>query len=194
MSKVKWKGSTLLAPLPAVLVSCGSAEEPNLITIAWTGILSSQPPVTYISVRPERYSYDIIKNNREFVINIPSSRLVRSVDMCGVRSGKDINKFKECGLRAEPSFEVSCPSVADCPLSLECRVREIIPLGSHDVFMADIVAVAADEQYIDEKGKLRLDKCSLTAYAHGEYFALGKKIGNFGFSVKKKRTKKTNKK
>ncbi len=190
MAKVKWKPGTLLAPVPPVLVSCSDGEVDNLITVGWTGIICSDPAKTYISLRPERYSYGIIEKSREFIINLPSSHIIRSIDFCGVRSGRVTDKFKECRLTKEAASEVSCPAVAESPVSIECKVTDIIKLGSHDMFMADIVAVNVDERYIDEKGKLRIEQCSLAAYAHGSYFALGKKIGSFGYSVKKKQTKK----
>lgn len=186
MAKVKWKSGTLLSPVPPVLVSCSDGEHDNLITVGWTGIICSDPAKTYISLRPERYSYEIIEKSREFIINLPSSHIIRSIDFCGVRSGRNLDKFKECRLTKEKANEVSCPAVAESPVSLECRVTDIIKLGSHDMFMADIVAVDVDERYIDEKGKLKIEQCSLAAYAHGSYFALGKKIGSFGYSVKKK--------
>lgn len=187
MSKIKWKGGALLSPVPPAMVSCSDGEKDNIITIAWTGIVNTIPPKTYISVRPSRYSYEMIKNSGEFVINLTTSALVRSADWCGVYTGAKVDKFKRCGLTKEPASEVSCPMIAESPLSLECRVTDIIPLGSHHMFLADIVAVDVDESLLDEKGKLRLDKAGLAAYAHGDYFELGKRIGNFGFSVKKKR-------
>lgn len=187
MSKVKWKAGTLTAPLPPVLVSCSDGEHDNLITVAWTGIICSDPPKTYISLRPSRLSYEMIKQSGVFVINLPSSHIIRSIDFCGVRSGRDVDKFTECRLTAEQATEIDCPTVAQSPVALECRVTEVVPLGSHDMFLADIVAVDVDERYIDENGKLQIDRCSLAAYAHGSYFALGKKIGSFGYSVKKKR-------
>ena len=186
--KQKWKGGALLSPVPAVLVSCGGEENANLITIGWTGRVCTQPPKLYISVRPERHSYEIIKQSGEFCVNLPTSEIVRAVDFCGVRSGKDLDKFKETKLTKEPSFEVDCVSVAECPLTLECKVSQIIPLGSHDMFIADIVAVAADEKLIDKNGRLMLEKADLLAYVHGDYFTLGKKIGDFGYSVRKKKT------
>ena len=189
MAKVNWKGGTLLAPVPPALVSVGDGERDNLITVAWTGIVCSDPPKTYISVRPERYSYEILKKTGEFVINLPSSHIIRSIDFCGVRSGRNLDKFASCRLTREKSTAVACPAVAESPVSLECRVTDVIPLGSHDMFMADIVAVNVDERYIDERGKLRIEQCSLATYAHGSYFALGKKIGSFGYSVKKKKKK-----
>lgn len=193
MAKVKWKPGTLLAPVPPVLVSCSDGEVDNLITVGWTGIICSDPAKTYISLRPERYSYGIIEKSREFIINLPSSHIIRSIDFCGVRSGRTLDKFKECRLTKEAPSEVACPAVAESPVSIECKVTDIIKLGSHDMFMADIVAVNVDERYIDERGKLKIEQCSLAAYAHGSYFALGKKIGSFGYSVKKKQTKKRNK-
>lgn len=189
MGKIVWKGSTLLSPVPAALVTCGSTEAPNALTIAWTGIVSSNPPKTYISVRPERYSHDIIKESGEFVINLSTASMIRGVDFCGVRSGKDMDKLAACGFKVEAASEVSAPVLCQSPLSIECRVTDIIPLGSHDMFLADIVAVDIEESLIDEAGKLHLEKCGLAAYSHGEYFQLGKKIGSFGFSVKKKRPK-----
>lgn len=194
MSKLQWKGGALLAPVPAVLVSCGNNEKDNLITIGWVGICSTHPPKLYISVRPERYSYNIIKENGEFCVNLPTAEMVRAVDLCGVKSGKDIDKFKEARLTKADSFAVSCKSVAECPLTLECKVDKIIPLGSHDMFIADIVAVAVDESIVDEKGRLMLEKANLLAYSHGDYFTLGKKIGDFGFSVRKKKNLKRNRK
>ncbi|MGN1098246.1 MAG: flavin reductase family protein [Clostridia bacterium] len=189
MAKITWKGSTLLAPVPPALISCGNEERDNLITVAWTGILNSDPPKTYISVRPERFSHHIIKESGEFVINLPSAHIVRSIDFCGCRSGRDIDKFAACSLTREPSSLLHCTMVAESPVSIECRVTDILPLGSHDMFMADILAVNVDERYIDENGRLRMEKCALAAYAHGQYFALGKKIGSFGYSVKKKKKK-----
>ena len=186
--KQLWKSGTLLSPLPAVPVSLGSMERPNIITVAWTGILCSDPPKTYISVRKERYSYELLKKYGQFVINLPTAPLIRKIDFCGVRSGKDIDKFKECGLTAEPSLSLECPSIAESPLCLECKINDIVPLGSHDMFIADIVAVNVDESIISN-GKLCLEKAHLVSYAHGSYYALGKKIGTFGFSVKKKRKK-----
>ncbi len=187
MPKQFWKGSTLLAPVPAALVTCGTLEEPNVLTIGWTGIVCTRPPMTYISVRPERYSHDIIKNSGEFVINLTTSSMCRETDLCGVKSGKDIDKFALCGFHAVPAKNVSAPLIEECPVSLECRVTESKLLGSHTMFLAEIVGIAADEKYIDSKGKLNLQQCGLMAYAHGEYFALGRKLGDFGYSVRKKK-------
>ena len=186
--KIKWKGGTLLAPVPAVMVSCGSLEKPNVLTIAWTGILCTNPPKTYISVRPERFSYPLIKESGKFVINLTTEQLVRAADFCGVRSGRDIDKFAACGLTAVPALELDdTPMIAESPVSIECRVTDIVPLGTHDMFIADIVSVAVDPELVNEAGALRLDKAGLTDYSHGEYFALGKKLGSFGYSVKKKK-------
>lgn len=187
MSKQKWKGGALLAPVPAVMVSCGNQNKSNIITIGWTGIACTQPPKLYISVRPERFSYEIIKESGEFCVNLPTAKIARAVDFCGVRSGRELDKFAETKLTRADSFSVACPSIAECPLTLECKVDRVIPLGSHDMFIADIVAVAADESIIDEKGRLMLERADLMAYAHGDYFALGKKIGDFGFSVRKRK-------
>ncbi|MDR3645843.1 MAG: flavin reductase family protein [Clostridia bacterium] len=186
MQKVLWKGGALLAPLPPVLVTCGTMEKPNVLTIAWSGMLNTLPPKTYISVRPTRYSHGLIKSSGEFVINLTTTRLARAADFCGVRSGRDIDKFAAAGLTAQGGSQVACPLIMQSPVSLECRVTDIVPLGSHDMYMADIVAVDVDDQNIDNDGKLHLERCSLVAFAHGEYFELGKKIGSFGFSVRKK--------
>lgn len=189
MSKIAWKGGALIAPLPPVLVTCGTMEKPNVLTVAWTGIINTLPPKTYISVRPSRYSYNIIKDSGEFVINLTTSSMIKAADFCGVRSGKDIDKFSATGLTAEPAAKVSCPLIAQSPVSLECKVTDIKSLGTHDMFLADIISTNVDENYIDKTGKLHLDRCGLAAFAHGEYFELGKKIGTFGFSVKKKAKK-----
>lgn len=190
MKKVNWRGGALLAPLPPVMVTCGCEDNPNVITIGWTGILNTIPPKTYISVRPSRYSYSLIKDIREFVINLTTAELVRACDFCGVRSGKDINKLSAMGLSVSKASEVSVPLLDQSPVNIECKVTDIVPLGSHDMFIADIVSVNIAEEYIDENGKLHLEKCNLVAYSHGEYFELGKKLGTFGFSVRKKKKKK----
>lgn len=186
MPKIEWKGAALLVPVPVALVSCGTMEKPNLITIAWTGIINSQPPKTYISVRTERHSHQLISNTGEFVINLTTKQMVRPVDWCGIRSGRDYEKFDYTKLTAQPSFQLSCPRIAESPLSLECRVFEIVKMESHDMFLADIVSVAVEETLIDKKGKLCLDREDLLAYAHGDYYALGEKLGSKGFSVRKK--------
>lgn len=185
MSKIKLAPGTLTAPVPPTLVSCGTLEAPNTFTVGWTGIINTKPPMTYISVRPSRFSYELIKNSGEFVINLPSSNLVRTVDSCGVKSGRDIDKFKTFGITAEESFNVSAPSIAECPVSIECKVKQIIPLGTHDMFISDIVGISVKEELINKNGRLCLDRAGLMAYIHGEYFTIGKKIGSFGYSVKK---------
>ena len=190
MPKVKWKGGALLAPVPPTIVTCGTVEKPNALTVAWTGILNTHPPKTYVSIRPGRYSYNLIKESGDFVINLTSKELVRAADFCGVRSGRDMDKLAACGITAEESTEVTAPSLAESPLSLECRVTDVIPLGTHDMFMADVVAVTVKEELLTQDGKLRLDKGGLVAYSHGEYFELGKKLGFFGFSVQKKKKRK----
>ena len=189
MAKINWKGSTLLGPLPTVMVSCGNMEKSNIITVAWTGVLNTHPPKAYISVRPQRYSYGIIKESGEFTLNLVPASLVRTADYCGMYTGAKVDKFAKCGLTKEEGHAVSCPSIAECPLSLECRVTEIVPLGTHDMFIADIVSVRADEGLLDESGKLCMERADLTAFAHGEYFALGRKVGKFGFSAVKKKKK-----
>lgn len=190
MKKQHWPGGAMLAPVPPALVSCGTVEKPNALTVGWTGILNTQPPKTYISVRPERYSYELIKNSGEFVINLPVESIVKAVDYCGCRSGAKEDKLSKCGLTASPCVKVTAPQIDQSPVSLECKVRQIVPLGTHDMFIADIVGVNVADSLVDEKGKLHLAKAGLCAYAHGEYFSLGKKIGDFGFSVRKKSTQK----
>lgn len=177
---------TLLSPLPAVMVTCGTPQKANILTVAWTGIINTKPPMTYISVRPSRHSYGIIKETGEFVINLTTSKLVRETDFCGVKSGRDMDKAAKCGLHLEAAGTVSAPVIAESPLSLECKIVEIKPLGTHDMFIAEITAVNADERYIDSKGKINLQQAGLMAYSHGEYFSLGRKLGEFGYSVAKK--------
>lgn len=188
MSKQTWRGGALIAPVPPVLVTCGTVDHPNILTIAWTGITNTVPPKAYISIRPKRYSYPLIKESGEFVINLATADMIRAVDYCGIYTGAKVNKFERCHLTPEPATEVACPLIAQSPLSLECRVTQIIPLGSHDMFLADILHVNVDETLIDRDGKLHLDRAHLAAFAHGEYFELGKKIGTFGFSATKKKT------
>lgn len=188
-TKECWKGSVITSPLPPTMVTCGTVDKPNVFTVAWTGILNTQPPVTYISVRPERYSYELIKESREFVINLTTQELVRAVDYCGVKSGRKVDKFKEMNLTAESANKISAPILAESPVNIECKVREIIELGTHHMFIADIVAIDAATELLDDKGRLALDKANLLAYAHGEYFSLGKKMGSFGFSVQKSKSK-----
>lgn len=186
MSKVQWKGGTFIYPIPAVMVSCGTMEKSNIITVAWTGILNTNPAMCYISVRPERYSHDIIKENGEFAINLTTRQLAYATDWCGVKSGRDVDKFKEMKLTKERANIIKAPLIKECPVSVECKVKEIVPLGSHDMFVAEIVAIDADEKYINEKGAFDISKCDLIAYANGGYYPLESKIGKFGYSVQKK--------
>ena len=192
MAKIKWKGGALIAPLPPVMVSCGDMESSNILTVAWTGITNTIPPKTYISVRPSRHSYNIIKNSGEFVLNLTPASLIKAADYCGIYTGAKVDKFAKCNLTKEEATEVACPLIAECPLSIECKVTDIIPLGTHDMFMADIVAVNVDDSLLDKNGKLDLARAGLAAFAHGEYFELGKKIGYFGFSAAKKKKGKGN--
>ena len=186
--KQNWRPGTMIYPLPAVLVSCGATpDEYNVLTVAWTGTVCSDPAMCYISVRPERHSYDIIKRNGDFVINLTTEELARATDWCGVRSGRDYDKFAEMGLTPVPATVVKAPIIAEAPVSIECRVRNIVPLGSHDMFVAEVVNVVVDERYINaETGKFAMERAGLIAYLHGEYFTLGKAIGHFGWSVRKK--------
>lgn len=191
MSKVMWKPGTFLYPLPVVMVSCGNMEKSNIITVAWTGIINTNPPKVYISVRPTRYSYKLIKESREFVINLTNNELSRITDWCGVKTGKNIDKFKEMGLHKEKANFVKCPLIKESPVSVECKVTEIKELGTHHMFIADVLAINADDKYIDKNGAFNISKCNLIAYSNGHYYQLGKKLGKFGFSVqKKKRSKK----
>ena len=191
MSKIKWKGGALLSPVPPAMVTCSDGEHDNIITIAWTGIVNTIPPKTYISVRPSRYSHKIIKESGVFAINLTTKALVRHADWCGVYTGAKVDKFVKCGLNREAATEIACPLIAESPLSLECRVTDIIPMGSHDMFLADIVAVDVDETLVDGNGKLHLERADVVAYAHGDYFELGKRLGSFGYSVAKKKKKPT---
>lgn len=187
MSKIKWKGGALTAPIPPCMVTCGSGERANVFTVAWTGIINTVPPKTYISVRPSRHSYGLIRESGEFAVNLTPVSLVRAADFCGIHTGKKVNKFERCGLRTEAAAELACPILTDSPLTLECRVTDVIPLGSHDMLLADIVAVDVDEALVDGQGKLHLERAGLAAFAHGEYFELGRRIGEFGFSVRKRK-------
>ena len=191
MSKLNFKPGTMLNPVPAVMVSCGLGDEKNIITVAWTGIVNSEPPMTYVSVRKERHSHHMIKESGEFVINITTEDLAFATDYCGVRSGRDVDKFKEQNLTPVKGEKVDCPVIKESPVNLECKVREIHEYGTHDMFVADIVNVQVDESLMDEKGRIRLDQAGLLAYNHGEYFGLKKNpIGKFGYSVMKAKTKK----
>ena len=186
MEKVSWKGGALVAPVPAVMVSLGDSEKSNIITVAWCGITNTVPPKTYISVRPERYSYEILKEKREFVINLTPASLTKKADLCGMYTGKKVDKFKECGFTKEKASKIDAPMIGECPISIECKVTDIIPLGSHDMFLADIVAVNVEKSLL-EGDKLCINRAHLCAFAHGEYYKLGERIGKFGFSVKKKK-------
>ncbi|MBQ2917020.1 MAG: flavin reductase family protein [Clostridia bacterium] len=188
MSKVVWKPGTFVYPIPAVMVSCGNMEKSNIITVAWTGIINTNPAMCYISVRPERHSYNMIKETGEFVINLTSKDLTYATDWCGVKSGKDVDKFKSMKLTKEKSNFVNCPSIKESPVSIECKVKEIKELGSHHMFMAEVLSINADEKYIDEKGAFDISKCDLVAYANGKYFELGNQVGKFGYSVQKKKS------
>ena len=190
--KVMWKPGNMLYPVPAVMVSCQrEGQRPNIITVAWAGTVCSSPAMVSISVREERSSYGILKETGEFVINLVTKDLVRAADYCGVRSGRDVDKFREMGLTPEPMEHVRAPGILESPVNLECRVTQVIPLGSHQMFLAEILGVKADAGLLDEKGKFHLNQSRLAAYSHGEYFELGKRLGKFGFSVEKKKQKPT---
>ena len=186
--KIDWKPGTMIYPLPAVLISCGArAEEYNIFTVSWVGTTCTNPAMCYISVRPERHSYPIIKENGEFVINLTTASMARATDWCGVRSGKDYDKAKKTGLTYGPSKAVKAPIIMESPLSIECRVKQIIPLGSHDMFLAEVVNVQADDRYLNQvTGEWNLAAADPLVYTHGQYFNLGDFIGKFGWSVKKK--------
>ena len=190
MTKQTWKPGTMIYPVPAVMVTCGDINNiSNIITIAWTGTICSDPAMTYISIRPERYSYGIIKDTMEFVINLTTESLARQTDYCGVKSGRDINKFIETKLTPEKASLVKCPLIKESPVNVECKVEQIISLGSHDMFLAKVIAVNVDENYIDVKGKFNFDKASPICYSHGQYYGLKESLGHFGFSVLKKKAK-----
>ena len=193
MSKVMWKPGTFIYPIPAVMVSCGTMENSNIITVAWTGIINTNPAMVYISVRPERYSYKMIEEEKEFVINLTTENLAKATDWCGCRSGSKYDKFKEMNLHKEKANFVKCPMIKESPVSIECRVKEIQKLGSHHMFISDVLAINADERYINEKGSFDISKCNLISYANGGYYMQGRKIGKFGYSVEHKKNKKTGK-
>lgn len=187
MAKIYWKGSSLLAPVPAVMVSCGTIDKSNIITIGWCGILSTHPPRLYISVRPERHSYGVIKDSGEFVVNLTPASLTEVADYCGTVTGKKVAKAEKTKLTMIPSKEVSAPTIENCPMALECRVYDIIKSGSHDIFLSDIVSVSLDEELLDGGGHLKLERAGLLVYSHGEYFEMGKKIGKIGISMENKK-------
>ena len=190
MAKQTWKGSALLAPTPPVMVTCGDMENSNIITVAWAGLICTHPPRVSIAVRPTRHSYGLIKESGEFIINLTPARLIRECDYCGIYTGAKVDKFEKTGLHKAPASAVACPVIEECPLALECKVIDVIPQGTHDLFLADVVAVDVDDSLLDENGKLCLERGGLAAFAHGEYFALGDKIGTFGFSAAKNHKKK----
>ena len=187
MSKQSWKPGNMLYPLPVVMVSCNrKGEKPNIVTVAWTGTICSDPAMVSISVRPERYSHDIIEETGEFVINLVTKDLTYATDYCGVRSGRDVDKFKEMNLTPLPSKMIDAVGIEESPVNIECKVVEVKKLGSHDMFIAEVVNVTFDDRYMDENNKFNLNDSDLVAYSHGEYFTLGEKIGTFGYSVRKK--------
>jgi flavin reductase (DIM6/NTAB) family NADH-FMN oxidoreductase RutF len=195
MSKQQWRAGNMLYPLPAVMVSCArEGEKPNIITVAWAGTVCSSPAMVSISVRPERYSYNIIKETKEFVVNLTTKDLCYATDYCGVKSGRDVDKFAQMKLTPYPSTHIAAPGIAESPVNIECRLKQIIPLGSHDMFLAEVAGVSVDEELLDEKGKFHLNDAKLLTYSHGEYFELGKKLGTFGYSVAKKKKNKKNRK
>ncbi|MBQ2023593.1 MAG: flavin reductase family protein [Alistipes sp.] len=193
--KENWRAGTMISPVPAVMVSCGTMEgEKNIITIAWTGTICSEPAMCYISVRKERHSYDMIRQSGEFVINLTTADLAKATDWCGVRSGRDFDKFAYCNLTPERCEHISAPAILEAPVNIECRVKQIIELGSHDMFIAEVVGVMVDQKLLDPvSGKLDLSRASLLGYAHGEYYTLDEKLGTFGWSVKGSTLKKEKK-
>ena len=191
MGRQYWRGGNMLYPVPAVMVSCmRPGERPNIITVAWAGTVCSAPAMLSISVRKERYSHSIIEETGEFAVNLVNKELTFATDYCGVRSGRDVDKFREMKLTEQPSRYISAPGIAESPLVLECKVKQQIPLGTHDMFLAEVVGVSVDERYMDEKGTFHLNDAKLTAYSHGTYFELGEALGTFGFSVRKDKNKK----
>ena len=187
MSKVTWKPGNMIYPVPSVLVSCGDYDgKYNLVTVAWTGTICTNPPMTYISLRPSRYSYEIIKETKEFVINLTTENIIRAVDYCGVKSGRDVDKVKKTGLTIEKPSIVKAPLIKESPVNIECVVKEIKKLGSHDMFIAEVVSLNIDDEYLDESQGFHLEKSKLLCYSHGKYFGLSEELGTFGYSVKKK--------
>ena len=191
MSRQVWKPGNMVYPVPAAMVTVAHKEgNSNIITVSWTGTVCTNPPMAYVSIRKERFSHHMIMETKEFVINITTEQLAYATDFCGVRSGRDVDKFKEMKLTKGTSSVVSVPFIEECPVNIECRVTQVLPLGSHDMFLAEVVAVNVDEAYMDEKNKFCLDKANPIVYSHGEYFGLGKQLGNFGYSVRKKKARK----
>lgn len=194
MGRVTFKPGNMLYPLPAVMVSCQlEGEKPNIITVAWAGTICSDPAMLSISVRKERYSHHIIKESGEFVVNLTTKELAKATDFCGVRSGRDVDKFKEMNLTTLPSEKIKAPGIKESPVNIECRVVKVEELGSHDMFLAQVVNVTVDDELLDEKGTFHLNQANLMTYSHGRYFELGKQIGTFGYSVAKKKTTKLKK-
>lgn len=187
MSRKEWKAGTFIYPIPAVMVSCGNMEKSNIITVAWTGIINTNPAMCYISIRPERYSYNLIKESGEFIINLTNEKLAYKTDWCGVKTGNKVDKFKEMNLTKEKANHVSCPIIKESPVAIECKVKEIKELGSHHMFIAEVISIDTDEKYINAKGTFDISKCNLISYANGGYYCLGKKIGKFGYSVEKRK-------
>ena len=191
MAKKTLKPGTMLNPVPAVMVSCGEGEQANIITIGWTGIINSEPPITYVSVRKSRHSHSLISESGEYVINLTTEKLVKETDFCGVKSGRDVDKWQELNLTKEPADEVKCPMIAESPVNLECKVIEVKEYQTHDMFIGEIVSVHADEGLFNSGGRLCLDEAGLIAYSHGEYFPLKKEpLGKFGYSIMKPKTRK----
>ncbi|MDD4843430.1 MAG: flavin reductase family protein [Anaerotignum sp.] len=191
MGKAIWKPGTVLYPVPVVMVSCGTEENANIITVAWTGTINSDPAMTYVSIRPSRHSFELIKNSKEFVINLVTKDLTYACDFCGVKSGRDMDKFKEMKLTAKKGEKVDAPIIYESPVNIECKVKEIIPLGTHHMFLAEVVSVSVSDEYLDETGKFHFNDAEPVCYSHGAYFTLGEQLGTFGYSVKK--PKKTSK-
>ncbi|MBP3889156.1 MAG: flavin reductase family protein [Cellulosilyticum sp.] len=187
MHKTRWKAGNMIYPIPAVMVSCGDEEVANIVTVGWTGTICTNPPMTYISLRPARHSYDIIKRTGVFVINLTTEALVRPTDFCGVKSGRDLDKFAEMGLTIERDEDYNCPMILESPVSIVCETVEIKELGSHHMFIANVKAVYVDESYMNEKGKFELNKTGLIAYSHGSYLKTGDELGTFGYSISKKK-------
>lgn len=195
MAKQVWKAGNMLYPLPVVMVSCKrEGERPNIITVAWAGTICTNPPMVSISVRPERYSYDIIKESGEFVINLTTRKLAKATDYCGVRSGRNVDKYKEMGLTEQESSSIKAPGIKESPVNIECKLKDIIKLGSHDMFIASVEAIQIEDTLLNESGKLELSKSNPIVYSHGEYYDLGNLLGTFGYSVKKENPKKESKK
>lgn len=193
MGKAIWKPGTVLYPVPVVMVSCGTEEKGNIITVAWTGTVNSDPAMTYVSIRPSRHSFDLIKNSGEFVINLVTKDLAYACDFCGVKSGRDMDKFKEMNLTAKKGEKVNAPIIYESPVNIECKVKEIIPLGTHHMFLAEVVSVSVSDEYLDETGKFHFNETEPVCYSHGAYYTLGEQLGTFGYSVKKaEKTKKKN--